>query len=448
MIVQGGKTFLGNAGLEKKNSNPKEDSQSFQDVLQGTQHKKRAPEQKTSEKPVQEKTKNIHEAPVQAENQVPQKTIQVKPIEEKATEVVLPVVKPEAKPVEELPLQATKLETTKGLIENQNIVDKKFAEGAEKGTQVVDSLNLSEPKTETLGKNEKILQDLKNSFEETMAQVKPKQALPQENLAKNNLAALAAVKPPVKNLQGGKMKLDPAMKLTEGGETLQLNSLGEKMDLKGLTQKQDDTGDSAQDLDSMLNQIFEQDFSMDQTDNKVFSEELAAVQNSGKEEKIENMQSIVKQARAFIDDGGGSMEIHLQPEGLGKVQLKVAVNDGQVNVEMLADNVHAKKALEEGLFDIKSALEGQKLLVETLKVEMSPDYQKDFSDLQQHMQEQANRDFAEQFLGQFRQEREERFGGLFDSFRNFQPGPKEPELTLSRNPYVENGKGRAVNLVA
>jgi flagellar hook-length control protein FliK len=179
-----------------------------------------------------------------------------------------------------------------------------------------------------------------------------------------------------------------------------------------------------------------------------FAEEVTLAQGEGKAQKIENMQSIIKQARAVLDDGGGSMEVHLQPEGLGKVHLKVAVNDGQVNVEMMTDNQLAKKALEEGILDIKQALEGQKLLVETVKVEMSPDYQKDFSDLQDHMQEQANRDFAEQFLGQFQREREERLGGMFDAFRNFRPGADEPDLNMGRNPYTENGKGRSINLVA
>src|SRR5690606_15622664 len=122
------------------------------------------------------------------------------------------------------------------------------------------------------------------------------------------------------------------------------------------------------------------------------------------------------------------MHIELAPDGLGKVHLKVAVQDGQVNVEMLADNIAAKKALEEGLGDIKTALEGHKLLVENLKVEMSQDYQKDFTDLQHHFQEQQNRDFAEQFLGQFRQDRDAKFSGLFDGFRNFSPEAREPEL--------------------
>ena len=128
----------------------------------------------------------------------------------------------------------------------------------------------------------------------------------------------------------------------------------------------------------------------------------------------------------------------------------MAVLDGQVNEEMLADNQAAKKALEDGLGEIKNALEGHKLLVETLKVEMSQDYQKDFSDLTNHFQEQQNRDFAEQFLGQFRQDREAKFSGLFDGFRNFNPEPQEPELQLKsrRNPYHSQGKGQTLNVVA
>ena len=40
---------------------------------------------------------------------------------------------------------------------------------------------------------------------------------------------------------------------------------------------------------------------------------------------------------------------------------------------MFADNLNAKRALEEGILDVKQALEGQKLLVDTLKVEMAQD---------------------------------------------------------------------------
>jgi len=165
--------------------------------------------------------------------------------------------------------------------------------------------------------------------------------------------------------------------------------------------------------------------------------------------KIENMSAIISEARAIVDDGGGSMEIHLQPEGLGKVQLKVAVHEGRVHVEMMTDNPAAKKALEDGLFEVRNALEGQKLLVETLKVEMGQNVQKDFTDMRDHMQEQQNRDFAQDFLEQFRQDRENRFGGLIDRFRNSPVPMGENELKLNgRNPYAGSGKGQTLNLVA
>ncbi len=202
-------------------------------------------------------------------------------------------------------------------------------------------------------------------------------------------------------------------------------------------------------LKSTENIYFDQDLSQGLQEVNNFETPLVQAMGKDNSEAIENMQSIVQQARTFVDEGGGSMEIHLQPEGMGKVHLKVAVEDGHVSVQMLTDNAVAKRALEESLFEIRNSLEGHKLLVDTLKVEMSQDYQKDFSDFNRNMQEQANRDFAEQFLGQFREERDQKMGGLLDGFRNYQRNAREPDMILNeRNPYVEKGKGQTINLVA
>jgi flagellar hook-length control protein FliK len=204
-----------------------------------------------------------------------------------------------------------------------------------------------------------------------------------------------------------------------------------------------------QDLQGLINDV--------QTDTNLSSLDRFAVDmenglntpSKTSDSQIDNMESIVRQARSFIKDGGGSMEIHLQPEGLGKVQLKVNVHEGKVNVEMMTDNPAAKKALEEGLFDVKNALEGQKLIVDTLKVEMSQDYQRDFTDLKDHMQEQANRDFAQDFLEQFRQDRQSRFTGMIDRFRDFPQTTSDSELKLAQNNhYASGGKGQTLNLVA
>lgn len=119
--------------------------------------------------------------------------------------------------------------------------------------------------------------------------------------------------------------------------------------------------------------------------------------------KQENISNIVQQARSVIKDGGGEMQIQLMPEGLGKVDLKVDVQNGNVNVEIMAENKATKSLFENSMNDIKGALENQNLRVETVKVDVSGDLEKHFSEGQLDM---MNRDFAQGFLGQFREERQ------------------------------------------
>jgi flagellar hook-length control protein FliK len=335
-------------------------------------------------------------------------------------------------------------------------------------TQLPDSLNLSTSPNKTLEENQKNL--LESSLQKNLTQspVNIENNLKAMNQEDNSMGVIPMATPKIvqnksqllskfqnNGLQkvastDGKIKLDPEMKLAESMETLATNKSGSSKVIKSLSNTSQQTGmeNATQDLDSLMTSFLEQDNGSTVQESNNFTEALGLAQSTEQSPEIENMQSIIQKARAVIDEGGGEMEIHLQPEGLGKVHLKVAVQDGRVNVEMMADNNMAKKALEEGILNMKNSLEAQKLIVDTFKVDMSPDYQKDFSDLQNHMQEQANRDFAQDFLGQFRQEREAKLGGLFDSFRNFQPHKPEQELALSRNRYQEAGKGRSINLVA
>jgi len=183
--------------------------------------------------------------------------------------------------------------------------------------------------------------------------------------------------------------------------------------------------------------------------SKSFTQALADAQANPEGKSIDNMGSIVRQVRTIVNDGGGTMNIELSPEGMGNINLKVAVENGQVNVEMLADNQVAKKALEETLVDMKASLESQKLNVETLKVDFSKDYEKDFSQSRNFMNDQQRRDDAQQFMEQFRQERDERVSSLFGGMQSYIREPKRPELGLSAGrSYFGNSKGRSVNLVA
>lgn len=180
-----------------------------------------------------------------------------------------------------------------------------------------------------------------------------------------------------------------------------------------------------------------------------FLKALNEVQSSPGEGKIDNLPSVIRSLQSTISDGGGAMKIQLSPEGMGHVNLNISVEDGHVNVEMTAENKGAKVALEDSLADIKHALEGQKLIVDTLKVELNRDLEKDFSNSQNFLADQQNRDLAQQFMEQFQQDREERTAYLFNGFRSYLREPADPDTVLDRmGLYRSTGQGRRLNVVA
>lgn len=113
-----------------------------------------------------------------------------------------------------------------------------------------------------------------------------------------------------------------------------------------------------------------------------------------------NVREILNQAQFMIRRGGGEMRVKLQPEGMGEVHLKVMVNNGQVNVEMVTDNKDAKHILEKGLADLKATLASHQLNVDGIKVDVGSQLQNQL----QRQHDQAERQFAQQFLGQFHQQ--------------------------------------------
>lgn len=119
--------------------------------------------------------------------------------------------------------------------------------------------------------------------------------------------------------------------------------------------------------------------------------------------KQSNLDNIIQEARGFARDGGGQMQIKLNPEGLGQLDLRVDVQNGQVNVEILTDNQVTKTLFEDSMADIKTALEGHSLRVEGVKVDINAEMEKHFTNGQMDMME---RDFAKGFLGQFSDDRQ------------------------------------------
>jgi flagellar hook-length control protein FliK len=177
-----------------------------------------------------------------------------------------------------------------------------------------------------------------------------------------------------------------------------------------------------------------------------------------KAENEANVRQIMNQAQYLIKKGGGEMKVEMTPEGLGKIHMKVLVEDGKVNVQMAADTQEAKKTLESGLSELKNSLAAHKLSMDHVKIDVVGSTNTDNSTQNQMNQNNpGSRDQARQFWNNF----SENFGsgnpdrsGFTDipNLRGY-PRPRsdkgiEPVQTASVNKYAAAGKGRGLNLVA
>lgn len=119
-----------------------------------------------------------------------------------------------------------------------------------------------------------------------------------------------------------------------------------------------------------------------------------------------NVDNLVQSARTLLRNGGGEMQIILNPEGLGAIDLKVNVQGNEVNIEVIAQDQNVKKMFEDGVQDIRGALELQNLKIDTFKVDVGQRSESNHFADQQAQQENANREFARDFMNQFRGERQ------------------------------------------
>lgn len=177
-----------------------------------------------------------------------------------------------------------------------------------------------------------------------------------------------------------------------------------------------------------------------------------------KAENEANIRQIMNQAQYLIKKGGGEMKVEMTPEGLGKINMKVLVQDGKVNVQMAADTQEAKKTLESGLSELKNSLAAHKLSMDHVKIDVVSGPNTDNNAQNQMNQNNpGSRDQARQFWNNFgdnfgsgNQDRSS-FADI-PSLRGY-PRPRsdkgiEPVETASVNKYAAAGKGKGLNLVA
>ncbi len=99
---------------------------------------------------------------------------------------------------------------------------------------------------------------------------------------------------------------------------------------------------------------------IDQVDTTAISEQ------SVRETDILNQ--VVEQVRVNMNRTTTSLELQLYPEHLGKIQINVVSKDGIMTARIVAETEAVKKAIEDGLTNLKEVMEEQDLKVEAIEV--------------------------------------------------------------------------------
>lgn len=139
-----------------------------------------------------------------------------------------------------------------------------------------------------------------------------------------------------------------------------------------MQQNQDDAGkDTAKQEPDLKTQtpseMFVQNLAVKGNENSMnFTEQIANVRQM---QNITNQ--IVDQIKIMIKPEQTSMEIQLNPESLGKINLSVIAKDGIMTAHFTAQNELAKEAIESQMQVLKDNLNNQGLKVESIEVTVS-----------------------------------------------------------------------------
>lgn len=168
------------------------------------------------------------------------------------------------------------------------------------------------------------------------------------------------------------------------------------------------------------------------------------------EEEAANVKQILNQARLAVKNGGGEIEMAMNPEGVGRVRLKVSMDDGQVDIRMVAENESTKKMLEKGLGELKSSLAEHQIKVENLKVDVGSEIKKHMDQNQDHASRQQSWQAAQDFLGRFRDERNGFRRNFMENqgLRRTYGGGSRPEMAPAPAVRASNTNSKRLNVVA
>lgn len=242
----------------------------------------------------------------------------------------------------------------------------------------------------------------------------------------------------------GKALGDSASKTSATSSQMSPMAVLGKSDSSKAGADKDSDKDSLRDGDQPI-QVDAKNQPMDKLNNK--GQFAVETPKADKSDAQNNIQDVISQAQFLAKKGGGEMKVKMSPEGMGDIHLKVIVEKGQVNVEMIASNSEAKKLLERGMDELKANLAGHKLHVDQIKVGGSSETSSQMQN--QHSQEDGR--FQQKFLQDFKDQNSAFRREIFDIGPARRPGSQivDDAANSKFNPSKKrNGGSRRLDLVA
>jgi len=106
----------------------------------------------------------------------------------------------------------------------------------------------------------------------------------------------------------------------------------------------------------------------------IISDKTEAVRNQAAEPKLQTVNraeiinQIVKKAEVIVTGANSEMKLQLEPENLGKLTLKVAVERGLITAKFVVESYEVKQALESNFNELKDLLQDKGLDIQNINV--------------------------------------------------------------------------------
>ncbi len=104
----------------------------------------------------------------------------------------------------------------------------------------------------------------------------------------------------------------------------------------------------------------------------------------------EVMNQVVEQAKVIVGQDKTEMIIHLKPDHLGKLELKVVTEQGIVAAKFIAESHQVKEIIETNMQLLKDSLEKQGLSIDNVSVQVGQEKQSEYNQQNAHQSNNKN----------------------------------------------------------